>query len=206
VTLKYPTAIQKTSLPALRSITVIEDSGKFQEKFDKAMHHAMINQSGILVNSVQNAIYKMMNSNFQPRNGGLCSLPACHWGHHRHLGVSLVRHPATFLPRPWRCLKRWWHLPARGSKHKIKECCWHRRINPGCTLYTSGNCWHFLCLIELWIPQAHRITTVALHLGVFQGIIIFLREARRGKEYRESNDKLYKGYQPTNLVGVSLIW
>ena len=35
----------------------------------------------------------------------------------------------------------------------------------------------FLMLIRIWIPQAHRITTVALHLGVFLGIIIFLKEA-----------------------------
>ena len=35
----------------------------------------------------------------------------------------------------------------------------------------------FLTLNRIWIPQAHRITDVALHLGVFQGIVIFLREA-----------------------------
>ena len=35
----------------------------------------------------------------------------------------------------------------------------------------------FLMLNRIWIPQAHRITAVALHLGVFQGIVIFLREA-----------------------------
>ena len=35
----------------------------------------------------------------------------------------------------------------------------------------------FLILNRIWIPQAHRITAVALHLGVFQGIVIFLREA-----------------------------
>ena len=31
---------------------------------------------------------------------------------------------------------------------------------------------------RMLILQAHRITTVALYLRVFQGIIIFLREAR----------------------------
>src|SRR6185436_7960748 len=35
------------------------------------------------------------------------------------------------------------------------------------------SCWHFLCPIRIDILQAHRITTVTLHLGVFQGIIFF---------------------------------
>ena len=34
----------------------------------------------------------------------------------------------------------------------------------------------FLMLNRIWIPQAHRITVVALHLGVFQSIVIFLKE------------------------------
>ena len=38
-------------------------------------------------------------------------------------------------------------------------------------------CWRFLCPIKIDILHAHRITVVALHLGVFQGIVIFLREA-----------------------------
>ena len=38
-------------------------------------------------------------------------------------------------------------------------------------------CWRFLCPIRIDILQAHRITAVALHLRVFQGIIFFLREA-----------------------------
>jgi len=41
------------------------------------------------------------------------------------------------------------------------------------------------------IPEAHRITTVALYLGVFQGIILFLREALWIKSIEESNDKVY---------------
>ena len=49
----------------------------------------------------------------------------------------------------------------------------------------------FLMLDRIWIPQAHRINTVALHLGVFQGIVIFLREALWIKSIEESNDKLY---------------
>ena len=63
----------------------------------------------------------------------------------------------------------------------------------------------FLTLNRIWIPQAHRITAVALHLGVFQGIIYFLREALWIKSIEESIDKLYLRYQLTNLVGVSLI-
>ena len=49
----------------------------------------------------------------------------------------------------------------------------------------------FLTLNRIWIPQAHRITTVALHLGVFQGIVYFLREALWSRSLEESNDKLY---------------
>jgi hypothetical protein len=37
----------------------------------------------------------------------------------------------------------------------------------------------------------HRITVVALHLGVFQGIVIFLREAVWIKSIEELDDKLY---------------
>ena len=35
----------------------------------------------------------------------------------------------------------------------------------------------FLLPDRIDILQAHRITAVALHLGVFQGIVFFLREA-----------------------------
>ena len=35
----------------------------------------------------------------------------------------------------------------------------------------------FLMPNRIYILQAHRITAVALHLGVFQGIVFFLREA-----------------------------
>ena len=59
----------------------------------------------------------------------------------------------------------------------------------------------FLTLNRIWIPQVHRIIAVALHLRVFQGIVIFLREALWIKSIGESNDKLYQRYQPTNLVG-----
>jgi hypothetical protein len=49
-------AIQKTAFLKPREITVTKDSAKFQEVFDRAMHHAMINQSSVLMNSVQNAV------------------------------------------------------------------------------------------------------------------------------------------------------
>ena len=49
----------------------------------------------------------------------------------------------------------------------------------------------FLMPKRIDILQAHRITIVALHLGVFQGTIIFLREALWIKSIEESNDKLY---------------
>jgi hypothetical protein len=49
----------------------------------------------------------------------------------------------------------------------------------------------FLMPNRICIPQAHRITAVELHLGVFQGIINFLREALWLKSIKESNDKLY---------------
>jgi hypothetical protein len=45
-------AIQKTAFPKAREITVTQDSTKFQEMFDQAMHHEMINQSSLLMNSV----------------------------------------------------------------------------------------------------------------------------------------------------------
>jgi len=57
----------------LRQITITEDSVKFHDMFDQAMHHAMINQSNVLRNSMQNAIYyQMMTDNYQPRYRGPC--------------------------------------------------------------------------------------------------------------------------------------
>ena len=59
---------------------------------------------------------------------------------------------------------------------KLGDCGRHRQV----TLVgaNSQKClWAFLTLNRIWIPQAHRITVVALHVGVFQGIVFFLREA-----------------------------
>ena len=45
--------IHKTNLPTSCHVTVTEDPMKFQEMFDQAMHHALINQSGVVMtNSV----------------------------------------------------------------------------------------------------------------------------------------------------------
>ena len=52
------------------------------------------------------------------------------------------------------------------------------------------------CLLAFLMPdridilQVHRITAVALHLRVFQGIVIFLREALWIKSIEESNDNI----------------
>jgi hypothetical protein len=64
--------IKKTDFPTPRRITVTEDSAKFQEMFDQAMHHALINQSKVMMNSVQNAIYEMMKSIWTPGYTGPC--------------------------------------------------------------------------------------------------------------------------------------
>ena len=58
--------IHKTNLPTLCHVTVTEDPMKFQEMFDQAMHHTMINQPKVRTNSNQNAIYQMMNGNWTP--------------------------------------------------------------------------------------------------------------------------------------------
>ena len=58
--------IQKENFPMPHRITITEDIVKFQEMFNMAMHHALINQSGIMSNSVQNAIYRMMKGNWTP--------------------------------------------------------------------------------------------------------------------------------------------
>ena len=45
--------VQRTPHPTLRHITSAEDTMKFQDRIDKAMHHALINQSGVLKNSIR---------------------------------------------------------------------------------------------------------------------------------------------------------
>ena len=60
-------------------------------------------------------------------------------------------------------------------------------------------CWRFLCPKRMLIPQAHRITAVALHHGVFQGIV-FSSGKHYGKEYRKWNDNR------TSLINRLIRW
>jgi hypothetical protein len=64
-------AIQKNAFPKPCDITITEDAVKFQETFDQAMHHAMINQSNVLMNSIQNAVRETMASGLQMGYKGL---------------------------------------------------------------------------------------------------------------------------------------
>ena len=43
---------------------------KFQEMFDQAMHHALINQSKVMMNYVQNIVHQMMSGQWTPGNIG----------------------------------------------------------------------------------------------------------------------------------------
>ena len=57
---------------------------------------------------------------------------------------------------------------------------WNHIQTGGNGSYTGENGFELLMFLmpnRIDIPQVHRITVVALHLGVFQGIVIFLREA-----------------------------
>jgi hypothetical protein len=60
VVTKRGQAVQKTALPEPHNITITEDTSKFQETFDQAMHHAMINQSNVLKNMIYNTIVDTM--------------------------------------------------------------------------------------------------------------------------------------------------
>ena len=64
-------------------------------------------------------------------------------------------------------------------------------IYPAYSFITLSILLAFLMPNRIYIPQAHIITDVALHLGVFQGIVNILREALWIKSIEESNDKLY---------------
>jgi hypothetical protein len=65
-------AIQKSTFPKLREITVTEDLAKLQEMFDQAMHHAMTNQSSVLMNSVPNVVRETIASGMQMGYKGPC--------------------------------------------------------------------------------------------------------------------------------------
>ena len=64
--------IQKNNFPMPCHITITEDSDKFQEMFDMAMHHALNKQSKVMMNSVKNAIYDMMKESWTPGYIWLC--------------------------------------------------------------------------------------------------------------------------------------
>ena len=53
--------VPRTPLPTPCQITIAEDTAKFQDRIDEAIHHALINQSNVLKNLIQNVIYQMMN-------------------------------------------------------------------------------------------------------------------------------------------------
>jgi hypothetical protein len=65
-------AIQKNAFSKLREITITKDVVKFQEMFDQAMHHAMINQSNVLMNSIQNVVRETIASGLQMGYKGSC--------------------------------------------------------------------------------------------------------------------------------------
>ena len=80
--------------------------------------------------------------------------------------------------------------PPRVSGDKLVEFITLSTISLANCFFGNGArnaCWHFLCPIRIDILQAHRITAVALHLGVFQ-CIVFSSGKHYGKEYRKSND------------------
>ena len=49
-------ATKKTEFPLPRQITIAESSGKLQDMIDEAVHHALINQAGVMTNTVHNAV------------------------------------------------------------------------------------------------------------------------------------------------------
>jgi len=59
--------IQKGVFPSSHHITITEDHMKFQEMFDQAMHHALINQSKVMMNYVQNIVHQMISGHRPPQ-------------------------------------------------------------------------------------------------------------------------------------------
>jgi hypothetical protein len=84
----------------------------------------------------------------------------------RRFGSPIVRArppPPLFAPRP--------APPAPPAMYLPRDL--RRLLRPP---ITTSPLLAFLMPNRIDIPQAHRITAVALHLGVFQGIVFFLRE------------------------------
>jgi hypothetical protein len=66
--------------------------------------------------------------------------------------------------------------PSNSDLSRDKFCLWRKSVlNGGWS--APGALLAFLMPDRVNIPQAHRITAVGLHLGVFQGIVFFLSEA-----------------------------
>lgn len=53
--------IKKQEFSKPREVTITENGVKFQGMFDQSLHHALVNQSGIILTSVQNAVKTAMN-------------------------------------------------------------------------------------------------------------------------------------------------
>jgi hypothetical protein len=64
--------IQKIAFPKPREVTITEESAKFQEMFDQAMHHGMINQSSVLMSLVQNVVRETIAGGIQMEYKGPC--------------------------------------------------------------------------------------------------------------------------------------
>jgi len=79
--------IQKEALPAPRQITFEANPGKLQEMVDSAVNRAQINQSGVLSNTVFNAVARTFKEG---------QLPPNYVGHAYHQpGSSLVTAPSA---------------------------------------------------------------------------------------------------------------
>ena len=82
--------IQKEALPAPRQITFEANPGKLQEMVDSAVNRALINQSGVLSNTVFNAVARTFKEG---------QVPPSYVGHvHHQPGSSLVTAPSATTP------------------------------------------------------------------------------------------------------------
>lgn len=65
-------ATQKLPLPGPTSVTITEDLAKFQDMFDQSMDQAIINQLGILMGSIKDAVRNILAEGLQMGNVGPC--------------------------------------------------------------------------------------------------------------------------------------
>jgi len=61
-------AIQKEALPAPRQVTFEANPGKLQDMVDSAINHTLINQAGVLSNTVFNAVARTFKEGQLPPN------------------------------------------------------------------------------------------------------------------------------------------